>query len=75
MVSLAAPQAGGVSLQVYDLRGRLVARLHDGHLARGLHRFVWNGTDAAGQRVSSGIYFVRLQAPGVRLVQKATVLR
>lgn len=75
VVRLAAPQAGQVSLRVYDLRGRLVARVHEGQLARGLHQFVWNGTDTSGQRVSSGIYLVRLQAPGVRLVQKATVLR
>jgi hypothetical protein len=75
VVSLAVPQAGVVSLRVYDLRGRQVAVLHEGMLERGLHQFVWSGTDAARQRVSSGIYLVRLQAPGVRLTKKATVIR
>jgi len=45
-------------LAVYDLRGRLVQRLHDGHLAAGPHNFTF-----AGEQQASGIYFVRMKTP------------
>ncbi len=75
VVSLAVPRSGPVKLQVYDLRGRLVRTLQTGPLAQGLHRLAWDGTDDAGRRIPAGVYFARLQAAGVRLVQKVTVVR
>lgn len=47
-----------VNLAVYDLRGRLVQKLHEGHLAAGPHHFTF-----AGEQQASGIYFVRMKTP------------
>jgi hypothetical protein len=49
-----------VAVTVYDVRGRVVRVLHDGPIARGRHTLVWDGRDARGSSVSSGVYFVRL---------------
>lgn len=49
---------GPLRLAVYDLAGRAVARLHDGPLAAGRHRFAWDGRAA-----QPGLYFVRLDSP------------
>jgi len=46
-----------VRLTVYDLLGRVVAKLVDETLPAGPHRVTWN----AGQ-FPSGVYFVRLEA-------------
>ena len=56
--------AGAVRLRVYDLRGRLVRTLWDGPLAAGAHRLDWDGRNAAGRPVASGVYLYRLEAGG-----------
>lgn len=60
---LAMSRAGQVSVEVFDVRGRRVRTLVDGSLEAGRHDLVWNGTDDAGQVVSSGVYLVRVVHP------------
>ncbi len=57
------PEAAEVRLVVYDLMGREVARLVDGQVAAGYQRVVWNGRDASGKNVPSGMYIARLVTP------------
>ena len=53
-------------LGIYDAAGRLVARLDQGVRDAGTYRAEWNGRDAAGRTVGSGVYFYRLEgAPSV----------
>jgi hypothetical protein len=68
--------AGGtrVSLDVYDVRGRLVARLVDGRQSPGRKQVTWDGTDRRGQHVSSGVYFYRLRAPGFQRTRKMVLV-
>jgi hypothetical protein len=56
-------QPGPVSLQVFDAAGRLLRTLEDGAREAGLHRVHWNGMDAAGNALPSGVYLYRLQTP------------
>jgi membrane-associated phospholipid phosphatase len=56
--SLAAEQ--DVRLAVYDLTGRVVARLVQGRVSAGRHSVQWDGTDLAGRRAAPGIYQYRL---------------
>jgi len=61
------PHPGRVSIEVYDLAGRLVKQIRAGELMSGEHRVVWDGKDARDSEVASGVYFVRLQTKeGVR---------
>lgn len=71
-VSLAmeVPTTGSVRLELYDLRGRLVAQLFDGILPEGRHQVTWDGKDAAGRPAPSGVYFARLDTQTGRAVQK-----
>jgi S-formylglutathione hydrolase FrmB len=57
------PNREAVTLQVFDMAGRLVRNLiaAEPH-APGRHEVVWNGRDDRGRRVSSGTYFYRLEA-------------
>ncbi len=50
-----------VSVAVYDMSGRQVVVLTDEIHAPGTHTAYWNGLNSAGQAVSSGTYFLRLQ--------------
>ena len=44
---------------VYDLRGRRVRQLFTGQVEPGWRELVWDGSDDAGRRQASGVYFVR----------------
>lgn len=53
---------GPVSLKVFDVLGRPVRTLVADVLASGTYQAQWDGTDAAGRRVGSGVYVYVLQA-------------
>jgi hypothetical protein len=74
------PYDGNVTLAVFDLTGRRVALLESGPKAAGRHLVRWDGRDGAGNRVSSGIYFYRLEATAPNgtatvLTKKMTVMK
>jgi hypothetical protein len=50
------------TIVVYDVAGRAVRTLVDGIMPAGEHEVVWDGRDAAGNRVASGVYLYRLRA-------------
>jgi hypothetical protein len=56
------PIRGDVRIGVYDVSGRLVRKLVEGLKGSGHHTVQWSGTGRSGTRLSSGIYFVRLEA-------------
>ncbi|NQU32713.1 MAG: T9SS type A sorting domain-containing protein, partial [Bacteroidetes bacterium] len=49
-----------VSIIIYNNNGALVKILHEGNLLTGKYSVVWDGTNEAGIRMNSGIYFYRL---------------
>lgn len=59
-----------VKLSIYDLQGRRVASLVETSNPTGIHRVVWNASE-----YSSGIYFYRLEAGGVTLTRKLTLIK
>jgi len=71
--TLATP--GRVRLEVFDLAGRRIATLADGHLAAGEQALVWDGRDAAGNPQASGVYFARLAAAGTTETKRLVLLR
>ncbi len=62
-------RAGSAELTVYDLAGRRVATLHRGALPAGPHHVTWDGRDAAGQPVPSGLYRYVLATDGGRVAR------
>lgn len=67
--------ADPVKLTVYDALGHPVRTLVAGRLGAGSHQVVWNGQDAAGTPVSSGVYFYRLRAGGQVETRKLLLLK
>ena len=55
---------GPVRLEIYNLLGQRVRTLVDEAQTAGAYRVHWDARDAAGRRVSSGVYFLRLRYPG-----------
>jgi hypothetical protein len=64
-----------VALDVYDVSGRLVRTLVDGPGKPGAHVVSWDGTDAAGRPVASGVYFYRLRWNGQEDAKRMVLIR
>jgi len=73
--SVTFAEAGWARLEVVDLGGRSIALLHEGELAAGEHRFHWDGRDAGGHSLGSGLYLCRLRAAGREESLKMTLLK
>jgi len=53
------PQAAQVSLDVFDLGGRRLARVVSGDQPAGRHEVRWSAADDSGRRLDAGLYFAR----------------
>jgi hypothetical protein len=69
------PQTQRVTLSVFDSQGKLVNVLVDEVRGSGPHEVEWTGTDLLGNRVSSGVYFYRLDAGDFRMSRKMLLLK
>lgn len=69
-ISFSIPEAGDVTLEVFNIRGQKVATLVDGTLRGGDHIAIWN---ASG--VSSGVYFYRLTTGDAVVTKKMVLLK
>ncbi|MGB7061573.1 MAG: FlgD immunoglobulin-like domain containing protein [Candidatus Zixiibacteriota bacterium] len=69
------PQASPVSLRVYNILGQVVNTLVDEPLSAGDHSVRWDGKNAQGRDVASGVYFYRINAGGYESIEKMTLLR
>jgi hypothetical protein len=64
---------GPVRLRLYDFAGRLVREIASEHLPAGPHTRTWNGADASGHALPSGVYFATLES-GVQVARGKIVL-
>ncbi len=69
------PKDGEVKLSIYNLKGQLIRTLVCEAKKTGTHSIVWNGDDQAGKRISSGIYFTRMETNGKTLTNKMLMLK
>ena len=69
------PEPGRATVEVFDVRGRMVKVLWRKETFAGTHEITWDGTDRAGRMSSSGIYFCRLESEGVSKVQRLVIAR
>ncbi len=70
-VTRASAQA---ELGIYDLSGRLVRKLFQGAVSPGEQSVTWDGRDASGRAVASGVYFYRLRVGGEVLERRLMLL-
>lgn len=71
----ALPEAGMVELIVFNNAGQPIRTLQAERQAAGFHTLRWDGRDAAGRSVASGIYLYRLKVGNFEQTQKMVLLR
>lgn len=69
------PIAQALHLTIYNLRGQQVTTLLDRKEAAGYYSVIWDGRDAFGNHVVSGIYFYRFETEEFVKVRKLVLLR
>jgi len=73
-VEFAVPRTADVKVAVLDVAGRVLATLASGSHAPGRYQVLWSG-EIGGRKAPSGLYFVRMQAPGVQLTRRIAIAR
>jgi PKD repeat protein len=74
-LTLALPRPSRVELDIHDVAGRVVTRVRRGTLARGEHRLSWNGRDATGRDVGSGVFWAVVRLDDTRFVRRVVRVR
>ncbi|HHS14306.1 MAG TPA: T9SS type A sorting domain-containing protein [bacterium] len=69
------PVLAEVSVKVYTLLGQELCTLVSGRKTPGVYTAQWDGKDALGRPVSSGVYLIRMQAGRFRSLRKVTLIR
>lgn len=64
-----------VTINVYDITGRVIAELMNERSGTGLHSVNWDGRDASGRPAASGVYMYRIDAGSTAAFGKMTLLR
>ncbi|MFZ1947581.1 MAG: C25 family cysteine peptidase [bacterium] len=67
--------SGRATVEVYDVRGRLVKRVLDAVTEAGYHDLEWTGSDQHNRPASSGIYFVRVSVARETVSSKIVLVR
>lgn len=74
-IAFSLPREGRLTVKVFNLRGELVSTLVDEKRPAGPGHVMWEGTDANGAAVSSGVYFCEVRSGGETRVQKMALLK
>ncbi len=75
LVQYGLAKRGPVELSIYSVDGRRVRTLMRGDQEVGQYRVTWDGRNEAGTAVQSGVYFIRLDAAGVRRTRLITMIK
>jgi pimeloyl-ACP methyl ester carboxylesterase len=75
VVRFTLPASASVDLGIYDMAGQRVAQLVSDHRGPGTYAVRWEGLDASGRQMASGVYLARLESVGKVHVRKLTLLR
>jgi len=74
-ISFVVPHRASIRLDIYDVGGRHVRTLIDRSMDPGAHAVDWDGKNALGNNVRSGVYFYRLQAGNQATTRKLAIIR
>ena len=73
-------EAGAVSLSIYDATGNLIRTLPLGYKLAGFyqnreHAAYWDGRNALGEPVASGVYFYQMTTPSFQQTRRMLILK
>ena len=74
-ISFSLDKPAWITLKIYNILGQEILELMDKDLASGIHSIQWDGKNAVGQQISSGLYFARLTNRNQTKLVKMVLIR
>ncbi|UCB51721.1 MAG: T9SS type A sorting domain-containing protein [Candidatus Zixiibacteriota bacterium] len=74
-ISYTLPSVCHAEVSIFNILGQRVKTLVDEEQAAGLNSVTWNGTDQDGNKVTSGVYFYRIQAGDLTETEKMLLMK
>ncbi|MGB4309862.1 MAG: T9SS type A sorting domain-containing protein, partial [Candidatus Cloacimonadaceae bacterium] len=74
-INYSVKQPGPVKLAVYNIKGQLIRTLVDEGRATGRYKLIFDGRDDRGRSISSGVYLLRMLAPGYQKTRKLMLMK
>ena len=74
-IRYALPKRSDVTIEIYNLMGQLVTRIHKEGVRAGYHEERWNGVNQRGVPIASGVYIYRLRAGEYVQTRKMLLLK
>jgi parallel beta-helix repeat protein len=74
-INFQVPDQRHVMLSVYDILGRVVITIVNEELDQGFHQVQWDGRNAQGHPVTSGLYLYRIEAGDFSAEKTMSLLR
>ena len=75
IISYDIPLTSDVTIDVYDMRGRMIKNLVSKTQSAGHHFVEWHGSDHFGNHVGAGVYIYQLRAGNKTLSQKMILMK
>ena len=69
------PEAGNLSVTIYDVNGKLVKELINTYVNKGRVQSLWSGKNEFGMMSPTGIYFLRVETSSNYHVQKLALVK
>ena len=69
------PQPASTRVAIYDINGRNVRILQNGLQNPGRHTVIWNGADHSGKLLSSGFYFIVVEAERQKITRRILLVK
>ena len=74
-IRFALPEAGEVSVKIFNTRGQVIRTLVNSSYDAGIHNITWDAASDNGVRVASGIYFYQLVSQNFKQVRKMILMK
>ena len=75
MIDYTIENDGQVTVKLYNIVGELVRTLVDESRPAGNYTESWNGQNDSSETVASGVYLCFIEAPGIKVIKKAAIIK
>lgn len=74
-ISFNLPEAGQVTLEIFNIKGQKVKTLANNYFENSSHSIIWQGEDDNNKNVSSGVYYYKLTTSSKTLIKRMLLLK
>lgn len=74
-IDFSVPKSGNVNVTIYNSLGQVVRTLVNNHFTPGMYKVTWDGRNASGATVSSGVYFYKFTSQSFSQTRKMLMMK